>query len=123
MTEQQVLDLGRVGVEPADDEHVLDAADDAEVAVGVEHAEVAGVQVAVGVERGRGGVGVVEVAAHHGLAAHAHLARLADGHHRRPSVSTVRTSNPGHGTPTVVAMCAKSSSAALPVTVPASVRP
>ncbi len=40
-----------------------------------------------------------------------------------PLASTVRTSKPGHGTPTVPAMCAKSSSGRLPVTVPASVRP
>src|SRR5688572_13847156 len=35
------------------------------------------------------------------------------------SVSTIRTSKPAHGTPTVVAMCSKSSSGLLPVTVPA----
>ena len=57
VAQQEVLDLGRVRVEPADDEHVLDAADDAQVAVGVDRAEVAGVQPAVGVDRGRGRVG------------------------------------------------------------------
>ena len=35
MAEVEVLDLGRVGVEPAHDDHVGDAAGDAEIAVGV----------------------------------------------------------------------------------------
>jgi hypothetical protein len=48
---QQVLDLGRVGVEPADDEHVLLAVGDPEVAALVEHPDVAGVQPALGVDR------------------------------------------------------------------------
>ena len=70
VAQHEVLDLGRVRVEPTDDEHVLDAADDAQVAVGVERAEVAGVQPTVGVDRSRGRVRVVEIAAHHGLASH-----------------------------------------------------
>jgi hypothetical protein len=39
--EHQVLDLGRVAVEPADDEHVLDPVGDAQVAALVHHADVA----------------------------------------------------------------------------------
>ena len=114
VAQQEVLDLGRVGVEAADDEHVLDAPDDAQVAVGVERAEVAGVQPAVGVDRGRGRLGVVEVAAHHGLAAHDDLARLAGrgvgARRRRPcgprSPATARRRSS--------AMCSKSSSGWLP---------
>ena len=51
MLEDRVLDLGRVHVEPADDEHVLLAVGDLEVAALVHHADVAGVQPAVGVDR------------------------------------------------------------------------
>ena len=123
MAQQQVLDLGRVRVEAADDEHVLDATDDAQVAVGVERAEIAGVQPSVGVDRGRGRFGVVEVAAHHGVAAHHDFTGLVRRGVGTAVRSTVRTSKPAHGTPTVVAMCSKSSSGLLPVTVPASVNP
>ena len=77
MAQHQVLDLGGIRVEPADDEHVLDAPDDAQVAVGVDRAEVAGVQPTVGVDRGRGRFRVVEISARHRLAAHDDLAGLA----------------------------------------------
>ena len=50
MAEDRVLDLGRVDVEPADDEHVLLAVGDLQVAALVHHADVAGVQPAVGVD-------------------------------------------------------------------------
>jgi len=43
MTQQKVLDLRGICVEATDDEHVLDAPDDAEVPIGVERSEVAGV--------------------------------------------------------------------------------
>ena len=59
---QHLLDLGGVAVEAADDEHVLAAIRDAQEALLVEHADVAGVQPAVGVDRlGRRG-GILEVA-------------------------------------------------------------
>ena len=74
--QQRVLDLGRVGVEPPDDEHVLDAADDAEPAGLVDLAEVAGAQPAVGREHLGRLVRVVEVARHDAAAAEQHLARL-----------------------------------------------
>src|SRR6516164_2250545 len=91
---QEPLDLGRVGVEPADDEHVLLAADDLQVAAVVDRAEVTGVQPAVGVDGLFGGGGVVEVAAHDGVAAGQHLAvgrdaqleALAGGADRRRDV-------------------------------------
>ena len=59
---QHLLDLGGVAVEAADDEHVLAAIGDAQETLLVEHADVAGVQPAVGVDRlGRRG-GILEVA-------------------------------------------------------------
>ena len=64
MPQQRVLDLRRVGVEAADDEHVLRSADDAQPAGVVEHAEVAGAQPAVGRQGRGGGVGIVEVVGH-----------------------------------------------------------
>ena len=119
----QVLDLGGVRVEPADDEHVLDAPDDAQVAVGVERAEVARVQPAVGVDRGRGRLGVVEVA----RASPSRRARrprpAPRSRRRRPTRSRCAPRSRATATPTVVAMCSKSSSGRQPVTVPASVSP
>ena len=44
MAQQRVLDLGRVGVEAADDEHVLDPSDDAQATGVVDRPEVAGAQ-------------------------------------------------------------------------------
>ncbi|MEZ5168346.1 MAG: TIGR03564 family F420-dependent LLM class oxidoreductase [Acidimicrobiales bacterium] len=49
--QQRVLDLGRVRVEAAHDEHVLQPADDAEVAALVERPQVAGVEPTIGVDR------------------------------------------------------------------------
>jgi hypothetical protein len=72
-----LLDLGRVGVEAADDEHVLLAVGDAQVAVLVEHPDVAGVQPAVGVDGRGGGLGVVEEPGHDVVAPHDDLAGLA----------------------------------------------
>ena len=75
--EEQVLDLGRVRVEAADDEHVFLAPDDAEAAALVERAEVAGVQPTIGVDRACRLRRVVEVAPHHAVAPDQHLARLS----------------------------------------------
>ena len=75
--EQELLDLPRVHVLAAADDHVLDPPDDVDVAVVVHHGEVAGVHPPVGVD----GVGrarlVVPVARHHRVAARAELAGLA----------------------------------------------
>ena len=49
--EHQVLHLGRVNVEPAGDEHVLDPVCDVEVAVGIHNPDVTGVKPPVGVDR------------------------------------------------------------------------
>ena len=74
--QQGVLDLGRVGVEPPDDEHVLDPPDDAQAAGVVHDAEVARAEPAVGTEHLGRLVGVVQVAGHDAAAAEQHLARL-----------------------------------------------
>ena len=93
------LDLLRVDVLAAADDHVLDAVDDPQVAVLVEDADVAGVQPAVG-DRLDGVGGPVEIAAHDVGAADDHLAPLACGS-GLPTGSTTRISWPGSGSPTV----------------------
>ena len=75
--EQHVLDLGRVHVEAADDDHVLQPADDAHVAALVHRGEVAGVQEAALVDRRGRRLRIVEVALHHAVAAHEQLAGRA----------------------------------------------
>ena len=62
MLQQGVLDLRRVDVHPAGDEHVFGAARDIEEPVGVAPRHVAGVEPAVGVACRRGRVGVFPVA-------------------------------------------------------------
>jgi hypothetical protein len=78
MTEQQVLDLGRIGVEAAHDEHVLRPADDAQQAIGVEDAEVTGAQPTIFGQDSSGGLRLVEVVRHHARSAQRDLPRLAD---------------------------------------------
>jgi hypothetical protein len=68
------LDLGRIGVEAADQEHVLLAVGDGEPAPGIEPADVTGVQPAIPVDGLGGRRGVLEVAAHHVVAADQDLA-------------------------------------------------
>ena len=63
------LDLLRVDVAAAGDDHVLGAAGDEEVAVVVDEAEVAGVDPAVVAHHGRRRLGVLEVALHRRRAA------------------------------------------------------
>ena len=75
------LDLGGVHVLAAADDDVLQAVDDVQVSVLVEPAHVAGSEPAVVGQRGRGRLGVVEVAAEHGRAPQPDLAGLA-GRHR-----------------------------------------
>src|SRR5690242_8496039 len=76
---EELFYLGGVGVEAADDEHVLDAVGDAEVAGRVQDAHVAGAQPAVRGEDAGGLLGVLEVAPHHVESAHQHLTRGARG--------------------------------------------
>ena len=73
---EELLDLARVDVLPAADDHVLDPADDVAVAVLAHLGEVAGVHPAVGVDGLGGLLGVVPVAEHHRVAAGAELAGL-----------------------------------------------
>ena len=74
MVVQHALDLGRVHVLAAGDHHVLHAVGDEQEAVVVEVADVAGVEPALGVDGGAGGLGLVPVALHDVRAAGAHLA-------------------------------------------------
>src|SRR3984885_8925922 len=84
--EQALLDLQRVDVLPAGDDHVLLAVDQVEQPVGVKRADVAGVAPAVAQDLGRGGA-VVPVPAEHGGRPPAHPAAIL-------------TSLPGNGMPT-----------------------
>ncbi len=77
--EEQVLDLRRGHVEAATDVDVLLPVGDPQRAVVVEHADVAGVQPAVGVDRTSGCFGVVVVAAHHVEPAYEDLVVVGDG--------------------------------------------
>ena len=76
MPEQDVLDLGRIDVLAAGDQHVLGAVDDRDEAVGVDRGDVAGVQPAVD-DRLGGRLGPVPVAEHHVGPRHQDLAVLA----------------------------------------------
>src|SRR5262249_18087895 len=74
---EHVLDLRRVGVEPADDKHVFGAVGDSDVPAIVHHADVAGVQPSVAVHRLPGPFGIVDEPLHDVVAAHHDLAGLA----------------------------------------------
>ena len=83
MAVEHVLDLERRDVLAARDDDVLGAVLDLEVAVGVHHGEVAGMEPAAGEGR-LGGLRVLEVALHGDVAAEHDLAHgLAVGGHRR----------------------------------------
>ena len=79
VAEQDGLDLGGVRVEPAHHEHVLLPVGDVDVAVGVDEADVAGLQPAVLDGRLGGGL-VVEVLLHHVEASDDELSGRAGGH-------------------------------------------
>jgi hypothetical protein len=74
--EQNLLDLARIDVRAAGDDHVLGTVLQRQIAVGVEGAEVAGVQEAA-LERGRARLGVPPIARHDDIAADENLAGLA----------------------------------------------
>ena len=79
MLVERVLDLARVDAVAAAQDHVLDAVDEVQIAVGVEVADVAGAEPAVG-ERLARRLGVAPVAAHHPGRDQLHLAGLARRH-------------------------------------------
>ena len=74
---QRGLDLGRVHVVAAADEHLLGPPGEAHQAVGLDAGQVAGPQPAVGGDGRRGGLGVAPVARHLGGGAQPQLAHLA----------------------------------------------
>ena len=76
MFEQNVLDLGRVDLEPAAVDHVLDAIDDPQIALFIHDPEIAGLPVPSD-ELALGGLRVVEVARHDHGAADVDFAGLA----------------------------------------------
>src|SRR5690554_5119633 len=80
MLAQGRLDLRRVAVEAADDEHVLEPAGDAQVALLVQAADVAGVQPALLIKGAAGGLGVAEIALHQVEATQADLAVVPRGY-------------------------------------------
>src|SRR5207253_2189742 len=71
------LDLARVDVLAAADDHVLQATDNVDITVVIQDGEVAGVHPASLVDGGPRGGGVVPVAAHDAVAARAELPRRA----------------------------------------------
>jgi hypothetical protein len=77
MLEELALDLGRIDVESAHDEHVLDAVRDLQIALLVHDPDVAGVEPALGIDRPRGLLRILEIAPHHVVSAHPDLAGLA----------------------------------------------
>ena len=80
MLVEHLLDLARVDVVAAADDHVLLAVDDVEVAVVVDAPDVAGAEPAVGVDRGRRRVGTAPVALHHVVPADGDLAAVQQAH-------------------------------------------
>src|SRR4051794_30710897 len=77
VAEEHVLDLARVDVLAPADDHVLEPAGDPAVAALVHGRQVAGAQPPVGIDRGGGLRGGVEVAGHHVVAASPQLTDLA----------------------------------------------
>src|SRR3546814_9478050 len=71
------LDLGATDILAAADDDVLLAVDDEQILVGVEIAEVAGAEIAIGEKGGLGRLRVVPIAVEIADGPDAHLARLA----------------------------------------------
>src|SRR6516225_4696824 len=80
MAVEKFLDLARIDVFAAADDHVLDAADDVAIALGVDSGEVAGMHPARRIDRLAGARFVIPIAEHHGIAARQQLARRAGRH-------------------------------------------
>ena len=77
MAHQEVLDLGRIGVEAPDDEHVLRPADDTQVAVLVENSDVTSTQPTIRREDLRRGLRIVEIVRHDAAPSDQDFTRLA----------------------------------------------
>src|SRR5262249_36940752 len=75
MSIKKLLDLARIHVLAAADDHVLDAPGDVHVALIVHHGEIARVHPAGRVDRFRGRLFVVPIAEHHAVTARAELAK------------------------------------------------
>ena len=73
---QEFLDLARIDVLAAADNHVLDAPDDVDVALVVHGRQVPSVHPARGIDGLTGRFGIVPVTEHDAVAARAQLARL-----------------------------------------------
>jgi hypothetical protein len=108
---QEFLDLARVDVLAAADQHVLDAADDVAIALGVDGGQVAGVHPAVASWPRACGLRRPSSPASPSSRG-AQLALLADGQ-VRPSASTIFTSRCGWMRPTVETRLSSGSSVAL----------
>ena len=76
VAQQHLLNLARIDVHAARDDHVLRAILERQEAIFIEAADIAGVEPAA-LEGGRVGLGVLPVAGHDDFAPHAHLAGLA----------------------------------------------
>src|SRR3984893_7010343 len=80
MAIEEFLDLARIEVLAAADHHVLDAAGDVAIALGVDHGDIAGVHPAAGIEYVGGFFFFVPIAQHDAVAAGAEFAAFAAGH-------------------------------------------
>ena len=114
---EKLLHFAGIDVFAAANDHVARAAGDVEASVFAHHAQVAGVQPAVGLDHVCGAFRIAVVALHHRVAAHADLALLADGAVSRQSVVDMTLiSVCGMARPTVLTRISIESPASLMVT-------
>ena len=115
---EKLLDLAGIDVFAAANDHVARAAGDVEASVFAHHAQVAGVQPAVGLDHLRGSFGIAVIALHHRVAANADFAlhrRAATGLARcRASMTLISVC--GMARPTVLTRISIESPASLMVT-------
>ena len=97
---EELLDLARVQVLAAPDDHILDPADDPAIARLVQRREITGVHPAGGIDDLASPQIVPPIADHDGIAPGAKLARLAPLHHPSPIIDDLRFQvghDPSHG--------------------------
>src|SRR5579872_4088621 len=75
---ENLFDFARVDVLAAANDHILETTDNAHVALGVHHSEIARMQPAAGVDCFGGALGLLPIALHHRIAAATDLARCVD---------------------------------------------